>query len=223
VDHQQCCEEEIDIVDYIKVIYKRRLMICIIMLISTVVVGFLSWRQPEMYEASATFFPLYSSTQIQSQGVIVKPGPDITDLIISVLKSRKMADRIIGQLDLKKVWGISLMADGRRIFEDTLDISLEKNGLIRLSVRTNAPQLSANIANAAVDSLEFFNKDLNLGAQRQIVQVIDRAVVPEKRMSRGTIKKMIVAGVASFIGAIFLVFILEFVQQSRLLTRLKEK
>lgn len=222
MDKQDYYEDEIDLVDYFRVIYKYRVMIIVIVLASAFFVGIVSLRKPKIYEATATFFPLNTSSNIETQGMIVKPGLNIEDLIISILESRKMADRIIEQLDLKKIWNQAFMTDARKVLSEASNISLGKNGIIKLSVKTEFPQLSAQVTNAYVDNLDYFNNELEIGAQRKIVQIIDRAVVPEKRMGRGTVKKVILGGIVSFMLAIFSVFFIEFIKNSDFLKQIKE-
>ena len=208
-------EDEIDIIEYIKVVYKHRWMIMAIVLASMLFIGAASLRQPKMYEASATFFPLNMQSNIETKNIIIKPSLDIDDLIISILNSRKMADRIIEQLKLQNLWDVKAINNATKV-------SLGKNGIIKLSVQSKSPKISAKIANAYVDNLDYFNQQLDLGVQRNIVQVIDRAIVPEVRMPRGTIKKTFLAGMVSFMFAIFLAFFMEFIKNSNLKNRLKE-
>lgn len=225
MNEQKQYEDEINLVDYIKVLYKRRWMIIILVFVSTFFVGTLSLFKPKMYEAQATFFPMnvreYYSPQ--PEALAMKRQLDIEDLIISILESRKMADRIIEQLNLKELWKEKLMADARKALRSASKITLEINGIIKLSVKTKSPKLSAKIANAYVDNLDYFNRELDLGAQSKIVQVIDRATEPEKRMPRGTIKKTVVGGMVSFVFAVFLAFFLEFIQKSDIKKRLREE
>ena len=220
--NQQQYEDEIDIVDYIKVIYRRWKMIVIVVLAAMLLAGIFSLLKPKMYEASATFFPMnvreyYSSS---SEAVGMKRRLNIENLIVSLLESRKMADRIIEQLNLKNLWETKLISDTQNALKGATKTSMQKNGIIKVSVQTISPKLSAKIANAYVDNLDYFNRELELGAQRQIVQVIDRASVPEKRMSRGTKKNILLAGVVSFMFAVFLTFFLDFVQRSNIWKRL---
>lgn len=221
----QIGQSEIDLIDYIKIIYKRRWMVLIIVIVSALFTGISSLCQPKMYEASATFFPLNLNVNynIQSEGIVMKPRLGIEDLIISILNSRKMADMVIEQLDLKNLWNAKLTADAQNTLKSATKITLEQNGIIRLSVRNKSPELTAKIVNAYVDNLDYFNRQLDIGAQRQIVQVIDRATVPETRMPRGTIKKTMLAGFISFMTAVFLVFSLEFIKKSDIKKRLREK
>ena len=212
-------EDEIDLVDYLKVIYKHRKMVIAIILMSMLFAGVLSLSKPKTYEAQATFFPMNTDYNIQSQGVVMKPRLDMEDLIISILESRKMADRIIEQLDLKKAWNQKLTTDARRKLDKASKVSLDKNGIIKLSVQTGSAELSSKIANAYVDNLDYFNKELDLGANRQVVQVIDRATVPEERMPRGTATKVFLAAIASFMFGIILAFILEYIQKDNVIKR----
>ena len=220
MNEQQHYEDEIDIFDYIKVIYKRRWLIIILVLASMLFTGISSLRTPKMYEASATFFPMES--QLPQSFTVTKSQVGIENLIISILESRKMADRIIEQLNLKDAWETKLMSDARKALRAASKITLEKNGIIKLSVKNKLPKLSADIANAYVDNLDYFNRELDLGAQRKIVQVIDRASVSEERMPRGTIKNTFLAGIVSSMFAVFLVFFLEYIQKTDIKKRLKE-
>ena len=214
--------DEIDLVDYIRVVYKYRWLIVLIVLVSMFFAGITSLMKTKIYEAQATFFPMNTDYSIQSQGVVMEPRLDIEDLIISILESRKMADRIIEQLDLKKIWNEKLLTHTRKRLDTSTKINFDKNGIIKLSVMTESPKLSADIANAYVDNLDYFNVELDIGAKRKIVQLIDRAAMPEEKMPRGTVKKTIVTGLISLLLAIFLSFLLEFINRSDINKRLKE-
>jgi capsular polysaccharide biosynthesis protein len=159
---------------------------------------------------------------MQSEGVMMKPRLDIKDLIVSILESRKMAERVIEQLGLKNKWGMESLDKTIRVLRGSTIISSAPNAIIKLSVRAGSPELAASIANTYVDNLDHFNRQLDIGLQRQIVQVIDRATIPEARMPRGTIKNIFIACAASFIFSLFLAFFLEFLQKSDIRQRLKE-
>ena len=133
---------------YIKIIYKRRNLIMLITLVSMLFTGIFSLLKSPVYEASATFFPMnvreyYGS---QSEAHTLKRQLDIEDLIISVLESRKMADRIIDQLGLKNVFKVKLTEDARDELEKRTRISLGRNGIIKLSVRAESADFASRIA-----------------------------------------------------------------------------
>ena len=212
---------EIDLIDYLKIVYKWKWLILAIMVFGVFSTGIASLRQGETYEASATFFPL--SMNVQSEAFPTKPTLDIKDMIMVVVKSRNMADRVIEQLDLKKIWNLKRTGDAEKVLQAVTKISLEQHGIIKLSVCTASPDLSVKIANAYVDNLEFFNSQLSITAQRQIVQVIDRATAPEERMPRNTVAKATKAGFIYLALAVCLIFLLEFIKKSDVIKRITEK
>jgi len=223
VDNQQCCDDEIDLMNYVKVIYKHRVMVIVIAFAGMFLAGIQSLTKPSMFEAQTSVFPIDMEYNLEMIGSIEKPAVTKENLIISILKSRTMADRVIEQLDLKKFWGKELMIDARKELSDASSVAAEKNGIINLSVVSQDPELSAKIANAYIDNLDYFNDELKLGVQRKIVQVIDRAVVPEDRLPRGTVKKVFLAGITSLMFSIFLVFFMDFIRNSDAVKRNRMK
>lgn len=213
--------DEIDLIDYIKIIYRRKLMVIVITLFGMISTGAYSLLQPKLYEAHATFFPINTNYTIKSDGFTIEPKLDMDDLIISILESRKMREKVIKDLDLDGPKG--LKDDTQRSIEKETKITVDDKGIIKLSVCAESPALSARIANAYVDNLDYFNRQLDIGVQKNIVQLIDRASVPEKRMPRGTVRKTAQAGLISFGLALCLALFLEFMQKSNIKERLKEK
>ena len=123
--------DEVDVIACLRVLYKYRKMAMVLVFAGMVGVGVPVLLSPPVYEASVTFFPLGAVSVMPMEGDIVQSGPDIQDMIISLLKSRKMADRIIGQLNLKEAWGKRLMTDARKALSDASTVSLEKNNIIK--------------------------------------------------------------------------------------------
>jgi uncharacterized protein involved in exopolysaccharide biosynthesis len=220
----QIKQSEIDLIDYIKIIYKRWWIILIIVFASMFHTAISSLRQPKMYEAYATFFPLsLNQNAEESEVFFFKPQIDIRTMVISLLDSRKMTDRVIEELDLRTLWNISSMTETRKMLKSSISITLEKIGIIRLAAQSDSPELAAKIANAYVDNLDYFNQQLDIGPQKRIVQMVDRAVAPDEKIPRGTIRKVTKAGTVAFLFAIFLVFLIDFIKRAEIIKRLKEK
>ena len=214
--------EEIDLAAYMRVIYRYRFMIIGMIVIGMLSGGIPTARQPIQYQTSATFFPL--NLDSANSGIAMSGQKNsVSNMIISILKCRTMADRIIDQLDLKKLWGKNLSVDTRRKLRGISEISVGENGLIKLKVTLPDPVLAAEVANAYVDNLEYLNAEFQLGARRKIVQVIDRAIVPEKPLADGFMKKITLSGMASFMLAVLLAFFLEFMKKINIVKRLREK
>ncbi len=213
-------EEEINLIELFSVIFKyRRKVIALvgILVAFTIIVSLL---QPAKYEATAVFFPLDLFNPKEASDAY-KPRVSIEDLISSILSSRQMADEIIKELDLMTIWKTKFLFETRDILANLTKISPEKSGIVKLTVITENPELSAKIANAYVNGLDEFNKRLQISANISIVQTIDRAVPPERRMGRGTAKKAVFALFISSFFSLFLVFAVEWVKKNGLQNKLK--
>lgn len=212
-------EQKTDLFDCFWIIYKRRKMIMALVLIPLLLVFIYSVTKPFRYKATATFFPLNMKEYKlpNEEQMDLKPKLILEDLIISILKSREMADSIINELDLKSVWSV----DTQRKLREVTSIYLSKSGVITLDIITYDPVLSAKIANAYIDNIENFNKKLELSTTTSIIQIIDRAIPPEKRMSRGLLKKIILIGTGSIFLSIYLAFMLEYIQKNEYVKRFK--
>ncbi|MDP2913458.1 MAG: hypothetical protein Q8N91_05565, partial [Candidatus Omnitrophota bacterium] len=212
-----------DLIDYIKVVYKRRWIVLLIIISGILYGAYSEMRRPDTYEAMATFFPLDANYGMKMEGLVVKSKNNMRDLIISMLESRQMTDRIVEQLELKKAWSTSTLADARNTLKGATEIKIEVNGLMRLMVRTGSAELSSKIANAYIDNLDYLNKQLDIGAQRNIVQVIDRATAPDGKMARNAKKRAFTFGFVAFVFAVFFIIIFDFIEKVKLLERLKER
>jgi len=221
-------KDEVDLIDYLRVLYKNWVLIFLFVLVGVLSSASKSYREPVVYEASATFIPITFSpapsgeqSGIKTAAFVLQPQYNLQDLIVSLLESRKMGARIIEQLSLKDVWKTSTLTGALGMLQAATHIQVEKRGLVRLSVQLPSPELSAQIANAYVDNLDYFNTQMDLGVMRQIVQVIDRATVPEESLPREMKKKILAMGFLSFVFGVFVSFLVEFFRQTKILERLK--
>lgn len=86
-------------------------------------------------------------------------------LFIGVLKSQTSQDRLIEQLDLRKVYGTRLVVDARTKLDDNTLISEDrKSGIITINATDGSPQRAAAIAAAYVDELNFLVAELSTSA-----------------------------------------------------------
>lgn len=85
-----------------------------------------------------------------------------TELYISMLKSRTVADNLIRQFDLQKAYGVGSLDAARQVFERNSRISTGKDGLIVIDVEDTDPKRAALIANAFVDELIKVTKKMTL-------------------------------------------------------------
>jgi uncharacterized protein involved in exopolysaccharide biosynthesis len=81
-----------------------------------------------------------------------------------------------------------------------------REGTIAISVEWKDPKLAAQIANYYVVALAEFMKDKSVNTT---VQIVDAAVPAEKKSSPKTTLNMIMAGMLSLLGGMFIALALE--------------
>ena len=125
-------------------------------------------------------------------------------LVVAMMRSRTVEDRIIDRFNLKKVYRIALQQEVRARLEVKTAISLEpKSGIVVLSVTDSDPQRAAGMAHAYVQELEVLMAQLNISsAHRERVFLQDQLQVvkvametAEKELAAGTGSAIILSGV----------------------------
>jgi len=263
-------DDEMNLVDYIRVILKYRRMIVLICGISVVATGIISLLSPKRYSAATTIVPPIKQAGLAGElgsgknSLLAKvmETTSIADMYVSILESRAVANAIIDRFDLMRVYGVKKRVSAHKKLRGDTVVKVSKELIIRIKVEDRDPNRVAAIANAYVEELDRQNKRLSTGqatskriflenrlaeieeklskidnilsreakVQEMLfelltreyelakieearnmptIQVLDRAVVPETRMSRGTKRKVLLAGVVSFMFAALLAFFLE--------------
>jgi capsule polysaccharide export protein KpsE/RkpR len=77
-----------------------------------------------------------------------------SDLLVGVLSSRTVEDKLIQKLDLRKVYGVRRMEDARKGLAAWTDISVDrKSQIITITVTDKSPQRATAMAQAYVEEL----------------------------------------------------------------------
>jgi capsule polysaccharide export protein KpsE/RkpR len=86
-------------------------------------------------------------------------------MFVGVLHSRTVADNLVKQFNLKKVYWISKDKDARAKLDDRTEISEDrKSGIITITVTDHSPERSAQLAAAYVDQLNQVLAQVNTSA-----------------------------------------------------------
>lgn len=86
-------------------------------------------------------------------------------MFVGVLHSRTVADNLVKQFNLKKVYWVSKDKDARAKLDDRTEISEDrKSGIITITVTDHSPQRSAELAAAYVDQLNQVLAQVNTSA-----------------------------------------------------------
>ncbi|WP_447974965.1 GumC family protein [Nitrospira sp. Kam-Ns4a] len=180
-----------NLLDYWRVIWKRRWLIGGLFVASTVTALVVSLLMPKVYESTATLLPSLDSKEsgglgallaasgaggaAQSLGISLPGAPATpTDIFVAMLKSRIMADAVIEQFNLRTLYKAKTMEDARKQLESNTKITLTKEKVIKITVEDTNPQRAADIANFYVTNLDRLNQTLNVSKASQHRKFIER-------------------------------------------------
>jgi len=188
---QSPADEEVNLLDYWRVIWKRRRLIGGLFMAAVVTALVVSLLLPKIYESTATLLPSLESKEgaglgallaataaggaAQSLGVSLPGAPATpTDIFVAMLKSRIMADAVIKQFDLMSLYEAKTMQDTRKALEGDTKITVAKEKVIKITVEAKSPKLAADMANFYVSNLDRLNRTLNVSKASQNRAFIER-------------------------------------------------
>ncbi len=174
--------DEINLLDLIVVILKRKKLILGITLAAASITALISLVIPPVYRAETRILPsklggssaigLLSQISGMSDLSFGALGIKTTeDLYIGMLKSRTIADRIIDRFDLMKLYDTESREDARNILGSALKVSTDKkSGIITIGIEDKDPKRAAEMANAFVEELKNLTKGLAIteASQRRL-------------------------------------------------------
>jgi len=178
-------EDEINLLDYWRVIWKYKWLIgilCSTSVVAAIIFGLLS---PKIYESTATILiPKESGggllANLAATGMVERIAgisiPSLTpnrDVFISIFKSRTLARRLVDQFGLEEYYRALQLEDAIKKLQGATKISGSKAGLISVKVEDTDPKMAAKIANAYPDHLDRFMANYGTGAagrQRRFIE-----------------------------------------------------
>ena len=160
-------EEEINLLDYWRVIWKYRWLtgiLCSTSVLAALIFGLLS---PKIYESRVT---ILSPRETGSGGLLSALGaagiaqqiagvsiPSLVpnrDLLISVLKSRLIAKDVVERFNLKERYKTIALEEVVEAAKNIPKVSATKEGLIEIKVEDTDPKMAADMANFYVERLD---------------------------------------------------------------------
>jgi len=173
----EMCEDEINLLDYVKIILKHKKLICYIVGIVVVATIIISLLMTPVYEAKAVITPVTKSGDTSGASIlaaqfgITAPASSSMSEIVNLLKSNVLKEEIIkkhkllsvfftekdlrGKTENEKMW------DGIRYLGDTLNVkSNQKDNSIEVSVQSDDPKVAADIVNYTLIELnDYMSKE----------------------------------------------------------------
>ena len=169
-------EDEINLIDLLLVILKRKKMIFKVVSVVFILSIIISLLLPKSYVATAKILPpqekssnvsgLLSQVGGTLGGLasgILGGGGSSSDVYIGILKSRTVADSLIKKYNLMELFKTKYKMSAYNKLSDisTFDVDI-KSQIISISVEDRDPQMAANLANSYVESLDTINRTVNV-------------------------------------------------------------
>ncbi len=184
-------DHSVTLFDYWDVLVARRKIIAGFFLVGTALTLAISLLLPKIYESTSSVLPQLESKEggmlaallsspaaggvAQNLGVGLPGLPTTpTDVFVSILKSRLMADEVIKKFDLMNRYHETTMVDTRKELEDHLRITVTKEKVIKVSVEDEDPQVAADMANFYVANLDRLNRTVTVSKAGQNRAFLER-------------------------------------------------
>lgn len=195
--------EEIDLKELLAMIISKWYIIVILFVLSTSVTYIVTDRFMEpIYEAKTSLFIGKEKNSIGGIGVSLSELQTFNKLIVDyreIAKTRLVIDKVIDKHDLNI---------DRKTFRESLQVnSIKDSRLFTVSFQHTNPQLAADIANAVADELLLKATEI---IEVQNITIIDTALVPTAPIKPSKLQNTAIAGVLGIMIAIFIIFLLEF-------------
>jgi uncharacterized protein involved in exopolysaccharide biosynthesis len=160
-------EDEIDLTELFRALFRRRRLILGITAASAVVALVYSLLLPVYYKAETRILPpqdkgsnLAAQLMGQAGGLIALAGgaaggKSQGELFVAMTKSRTVLDRMVDRFDLMKLYKGKYREDARKNLVGSLTVREDrKSGIISLMVEDRDPKRAADMANAFVEELK---------------------------------------------------------------------
>lgn len=155
---------EVGLLELVIIVAKRKKLISIITLVAAIVSAAISLSMPNLYKSNVKLLPPQQA-QSGAAALLSQLGgvagmaagaaglKNPNDLYVAMLKSRTIADQLIAQFDLKRVYDLEEQEKARKKLENNTVITSGKDGLITIEVEDKNQLLVARLANAYVTEL----------------------------------------------------------------------
>ncbi|SNB45567.1 Wzz/FepE/Etk N-terminal domain-containing protein [Geobacter sp. DSM 9736] len=167
-------EEEINLLDLLKVVVKRKMLILKACAVAIAVSVVYSLTLPNIYSASAKVLPPQKDSGGGLSALLGQMGGLASlaggmggltgsgELFLGILKSRSVADAVVKRLDLITMFEAETADDARRTLAGAVQSKIGKDGIITVTAEHTDPKVAAQLANAMVEELGKRSVQLNL-------------------------------------------------------------
>lgn len=182
---------DFNVIHMMIVMARHKKLIMGVTLAMAVIATGISLLLPNVYKASTKLLPPQQAqsgaaallSQLGGAGSAVAGAAGLknpNDTYVGILKSRTVADKLIAQFNLQKLYDVTTMEKTRTILETNSKISSGKDGLITIEFEDENKQLVARVANAYVAELISMTKVLAVTEASQRRMFFERQLEQSK-------------------------------------------
>ncbi|MBC8632588.1 hypothetical protein H8697_12905 [[Eubacterium] tenue] len=197
-------EETIDLREYFYIIKKRAWIIVLITVLAMLTSGIISFFVlSPVYEANTTLI-VNTEQSKETNNMITGDQLNVTQKLTltygEIIKSRAVLDSVIKKLDLNMEYNE---------LEKAINVSPVKDTqIMSVTVQDTNPKRARDIANAIPN---VFTKEVKRITKANSVEVIDKAIIPENPIKPNKVINILIAAVLGIMIGLFIVFILEYI------------
>ncbi|MDD5529977.1 MAG: Wzz/FepE/Etk N-terminal domain-containing protein [bacterium] len=163
-------DKKIELIDYIRVLFRYRKLIFWNTFIVTVFALIISFVIPKKYTATTSLLPPLPGTDILSnmqtsmfgnlRGIPGLTSTTSSDLFAAILKSNTVIDSVITECKLMKVYKTKTFKDTRKRLICYTSISISEEGIVGINTTADSPKLAKIILDSYIKNLDLVNKNL---------------------------------------------------------------
>ena len=173
------------------VIWKRMRLLAVVVVAATLSGIGISLLLPKIFESTVTILPQIEGRDSGGLGSLLAAGGAMstaqalgvnlpgmtatpTDIFISILKSRTMADDVVKQFNLQDRYETKFMQDTRSRLEGVTRVAVTKEKVIKVTVEDKEPAVAAEMANFYVTNLDRLNRTMGVSKASDTRKFIER-------------------------------------------------
>lgn len=182
-------------------IWARRRPILTLVLIVTTVVGIVVFLLPPWYRAEAVLLPAAEEDTgigltslmrgVSVPGIKIPTQVSAADVFLAVLESRRVNEEIVRRFDLKSRYRTKLTVDAISKLQTHTAFELTDAGTIKVAVEDRDPRRAADMANAYVELLDQFNRQVRMTkgrrtrifVEKRLAETREELVTAEQRLA----------------------------------------
>ncbi|NIR48954.1 hypothetical protein GWO43_11010 [candidate division KSB1 bacterium] len=200
-------EEEIDLLDYLNVIIKRRRMIVRNAFVAAILMALISLVLPKTYTATTTLLPPDEGEQSALRSLLSNPPASFlslpgvpassSDIFVEILKSRSVAKQVLNrkyeydgnEAKLIEIWDIDKQGEAIEELHSKSRIYANEQGIVEISVELSEPKLAAQVANAFAEELDRVNKEKSISkAKNSRIYIEEQLRKTERHLKEASAK-----------------------------------